>query len=336
MKFLPHIITAGSITVIVDGESVTISRETALYARVFRAIRDQDWKLVAGLVDRANGLSDASKGAFKVIHGLVHVDGEPMPDSISARVLDFQAKGLPFQVLLDFWANLKRNPSARAKRALFGFLEMAGHPLTEDGCFLAYKKIRSNWKDCHTGTIFNRIGDVVEMDRALVDDDPTRTCSTGLHVASRGYASNFSSGRLIYVKVNPADVVAIPIDYNNEKMRVCRYEVMREDVGMMNTPLVTANGECFESNIVQPTEDDFQEFIDELEYLRAFEEAVTASAEPRKRAKEWRDEAMSLAKANAIRDYAARRPSKSRKAIAKKFGVGRGCVGHVLRGTTWV
>jgi hypothetical protein len=30
------------------------------------------------------------------------------------------------------------------------------------------------------------------------------------------------------VKVNPADVVAVPTDYNGTKMRVCRFEVLEE------------------------------------------------------------------------------------------------------------
>ena len=30
------------------------------------------------------------------------------------------------------------------------------------------------------------------------------------------------------VKVDPADVVSIPVDYNNTKMRCCRYEVIGE------------------------------------------------------------------------------------------------------------
>ena len=30
------------------------------------------------------------------------------------------------------------------------------------------------------------------------------------------------------LKINPADVVSIPIDYNNSKGRCCRYEVIKE------------------------------------------------------------------------------------------------------------
>jgi len=37
---------------------------------------------------------------------------------------------------------------------------------------------------------------------------------------------------MLEVKIDPADVVAIPTDYNNAKMRICKYEVL----GVVTTP----------------------------------------------------------------------------------------------------
>jgi len=46
-------------------------------------------------------------------------------------------------------------------------------------------------------------------------------------VAAFSYAHDqYSNGNLIEVKVNPMNVVAVPEDHNNEKMRVCEYEVL--------------------------------------------------------------------------------------------------------------
>jgi len=39
----------------------------------------------------------------------------------------------------------------------------------------------------------------------------------------------------VLVKVNPKDVVSVPVDYNNTKMRVCRYEVISV-FGSQDTP----------------------------------------------------------------------------------------------------
>lgn len=68
------------------------------------------------------------------------------------------------------------------------------------------------------------------MSRNQVNEDATQTCSHGLHVANWDYAHNvYSAGSdavMLEVEVNPADVVAVPVDYNQAKMRVCKYKVL--------------------------------------------------------------------------------------------------------------
>jgi hypothetical protein len=120
------------------------------------------------------------------------------------------------------------NPSFRAVSELYDFLEASQLPITEDGCFLAYKRIRSDYTDVHSGSFDNSIGQVVSMPRNEVDEDKDRTCSAGLHFCSRAYLPHFCGDRIVVLKINPADVVAIPSDYNNAKGRACRYEVIQE------------------------------------------------------------------------------------------------------------
>jgi hypothetical protein len=64
------------------------------------------------------------------------------------------------------------------------------------------------------------------MSREKIDDDPEHTCSQGLHVASWNYAQNYSGSILVDCKVNPKNVVSIPIDHNFMKLRCCEYEVI--------------------------------------------------------------------------------------------------------------
>lgn len=68
------------------------------------------------------------------------------------------------------------------------------------------------------------------MNRGKVDDDRRKTCSYGFHVGRYNYAKDFrpNDGHLMIVKVNPKDVVAVPLDHNDEKCRVCKYEVVGE------------------------------------------------------------------------------------------------------------
>jgi hypothetical protein len=76
----------------------------------------------------------------------------------------------------------------------------------------------------------NSVGTIVEMERHEVDDNKDQTCSTGLHFCGMSYLPHFGGGdsRTVIVKINPADVVSIPTDYNNAKGRACRYEVIGE------------------------------------------------------------------------------------------------------------
>jgi hypothetical protein len=124
--------------------------------------------------------------------------------------------------------NLMSNPSHRAVTELYKFLEKGNLPITNDGHFLAYKKVRKDYKDCHTGTMDNSIGQIVEMERNQVDDKAENTCSSGLHFCSREYLDHFGGERTVILKINPADVVSIPTDYNASKGRACRYEVIGE------------------------------------------------------------------------------------------------------------
>lgn len=84
--------------------------------------------------------------------------------------------------------------------------------------------------DIHSGTMDNSVGKKLRIDPWQVEANRDVTCAKGLHVCSRSYLPHFggSGSRVVICKVNPADVVAVPNDYNNAKMRVCAYEVIGE------------------------------------------------------------------------------------------------------------
>lgn len=134
--------------------------------------------------------------------------------------------------LTRFLERLLKNPSPRAVSELYGFVEHTRLPITADGHLLAYKIINSDYTDKYTGKMDNSIGALVEMPRVAVDDDAYRTCSAGLHFCSweyaRGFYCNPKTDRMVVLKIDPADVVSIPVDYNNSKGRACRYTVLYE------------------------------------------------------------------------------------------------------------
>jgi hypothetical protein len=165
----------------------------------------------------------------------IYVDEEvlPIPSFIAKSLYNYASMDLPVAPLMKATYKLMKNPSYRVRNKLFEFLEFGNLPFTDDGNFVAYKKVDSNLLDIYTKTNVHTPGAEFEMDRALVDDDPTHTCSDGYHVCNFEYLPNYgsestSTDRIIACEIDPADVVSIPIDYNHTKMRVCKYKVLDE------------------------------------------------------------------------------------------------------------
>ena len=160
------------------------------------------------------------------VDGGITFRGEPVGPVMQRRVTEARELGLPLEPFEKFLIKLDQNPSYNSRQQLLGFLNACDLPITDTGDFIAYKAVRDDFFDKHTGTVEYAIGSVVEMPRSEVDDNPEHTCSKGLHVCSKGYGRY--AERLLIVYVNPADVVSVPTDYNNAKMRVCRLTVGEE------------------------------------------------------------------------------------------------------------
>ena len=229
---LPWIMQGDNLVILIEGRQHTINKEThPNYGRILDAIREGDWGAVPDLVDVSRAVANYANGMVEVIDGDVYYDGKPFHNAVADRLLEMLKEGLPVDALVNFLGNLKENPSKRAVDELYGFLEKNMLPLTPDGHFMAYKKVRADYKDIHSGTFDNSIGQVVEMARNEVCEDKDRTCSSGLHFCSLEYLPHFGWGdgnRVMLLKINPRDVVSIPSDYNNAKGRACRYEVVGE------------------------------------------------------------------------------------------------------------
>jgi len=227
MAAFPWVLASGKLTVILpDDGSKTISSKDENYDKVLAAIKEGRWSDVPDLICPKRRILNFSNGRFEVRDNQVWIDGTALPTSLSNKIMEYSKEDLPCEPLIKFWENLNQNPSHHSVQQLYGFLEKNDHPICEDGCFVAYKKVRSDFMDVHSGTFSNKPGEIVKMPRNQVNEDPNISCSTGLHVAAFNYASSFSGDVLIMVKVNPRDVVAIPTDYNQEKMRCTQYEVL--------------------------------------------------------------------------------------------------------------
>ena len=224
----PYMIQGSNIVVVIDNKPHTISKTHITYGKVLAAIKANDWDTVKEVIDPKQVVLEYGQGNVSVPGEKLMWKGVELHNSLSRRVIQMLQDGFPIEPMVAFMDNLYANPSYRAVNELYGFLEKNSLPITPDGCFLAYKKVRNDYLDVHSGTMDNSVGKEVAMERNQVDDDKDRTCSSGLHFCSRDYLNHFGGDRIVIVKINPRDVVSIPSDYNDSKGRACKYEVVDE------------------------------------------------------------------------------------------------------------
>jgi hypothetical protein len=224
----PFLIQGNNIVVVIGNKSHTISKTHITYNKVLEAIKAQDWDLVKDTIEPKKVVLNYGQGNISVQGETLYWKGKELHNTMTSRVISMLQDGFPVEPMVNFMENLYANPSKRAVDELYGFLEKNQLPITPDGHFLAYKKVRANYFDVHSGTMDNSVGKIVEMARNEVDDNKDRTCSSGLHFCGMSYLNHFGGERIMIVKINPADVVSIPTDYNEAKGRACRYEVIGE------------------------------------------------------------------------------------------------------------
>lgn len=225
-----YMITDESVTLTYRGKTYTVKNGDDNFAEARKAVFEQRWDDVPGLLCKGLAIAKWADGhpGFKYEEGTVFFNKNPVPKELNDRMVNMAADGSDPGALFNFWARLQENPSMRSVEQLWGFLEHENIPLTPDGHFLAYKSVRPDFKDWHSGNISNKPGEEPTFPRNQISDDPKVACHKGLHVGALPYAEKFHAvkGRLVVVcKVDPADVVCVPYDASQQKIRVCRYKV---------------------------------------------------------------------------------------------------------------
>jgi hypothetical protein len=227
---LSWLTTTNSIVINFDGQTHIVPNKGDIAEKLIVALKAKDENEISNLVDAAARLEKESGGLFKAKDGQIEANGETVHRSVEQKIAEFMAEGLPYEPLKNFLEKVNQNPSQRARHELYAFLEKNNHPITETGNFIGYRRVRDDFKDIYSGKFDNSPGQICSMPREQVDDDPTRTCSKGLHVANWYYAHDCyggGGGVMLEVEINPKDVVAVPIDYEGSKMRVCEFKVLR-------------------------------------------------------------------------------------------------------------
>jgi hypothetical protein len=278
MNSYPYIISENSLTVFLQGEAFTVDATAPNYQAIEAWLANPGddenvlRSLFGGYDTSAAMLFDdsANNGLVKVTRNGVTYAGHVVNSALADRMVDIADKGLPLEPWVNFLIKVKANPESFAQDELYLWLAKSDLPITDDGDFLAYKKVNDDFTDIYSGTIDNSPGQTVVMPggRSEVDTNRENLCSIGLHFCSRSYLPEFGRGdgvRVVLVKVNPTDVVSIPADYENAKGRTWKYEVVQEITGLspyeINLPPVVhvEDNDIYTEFVWTPEDDDWDD-----------------------------------------------------------------------------
>lgn len=187
---------------------------------------EERWADIPNNLTAVKSLKSWAKGKCTVDGNIISYNGVQLPEELNSRINKMFTNGESPAPVFKFWERLEKNPSFRSVQQLWAFLNQVGIPLTPDGCFLAYKSVKGDYTDVYTGTVSNKPGSINEMPRNQISDDPKVDCHVGFHVGALKYAQEFAGTKIVICKVDPEHVVCVPYDNSQQKMRVCKYEVI--------------------------------------------------------------------------------------------------------------
>lgn len=225
-KDFVHVIMPG-----IGAFALEASHET--FPAMKRALLKKQWARVPHLINLARQLGYQTQGQVTIEKGIPFYKGTKMEGYLGTLLAETVRRGKNSELpsLLKFANNVYQNPDPKTRDEVYQFLELSKMPRTDDGCFLAYKCVRADFTDCHTGKYDNTPGETPAMPRKAVNSNTREACSSGFHFAALDYIRDgFGSkgNRVVMIKINPRDVVAIPEYKDTLKGRTWYYEVVKE------------------------------------------------------------------------------------------------------------
>jgi hypothetical protein len=198
------------------------------------AISDEEIEVLANLVNMKKQFNNVwSKGDLKIVGDSLTYKGEQVDEKLEHFILQEFKKNVDFDTFMNRWSLFIENISSssfKVANRLFSFLQHNDLTISDDGCIYAWKVVRENFYDIHSNTVDYTPGLTVEMPRSKVDDNDSSYCSYGLHVCSWGYLKSFAGtgNPVLLVKIEVKDIISIPLDYDGQKIRVCKLQSVRQ------------------------------------------------------------------------------------------------------------
>lgn len=233
---IPYTVSDVSLTFYIGGKQYTFASDHPNFDEMIEAVISNAKDTLLELTETKSVVTRLSLGSVTIdSNDDVWCNGKLVSHFLAQRFLAnadaFTQNPKLVHSLIKFTEKLSENPNEEVREDLFEWLERGSMPLYPDGDFAAYKLVRDDFTPIHRGPYGQNQapGQVVSMPRDKCDPDRNNTCSEGLHFCSYEYLPLFQEwNSYCGQKVNPANVVAIPIDYNLSKGRTCEFYVVEE------------------------------------------------------------------------------------------------------------
>lgn len=255
-----------TISILAEGKEYIVSRDHKSYEEILKRLKaHRPASEILPILDVQNSVVSFLSGRLQIIDREVYYDGEIIRDKLVDLILEAIKENRSPEPLILFLEKMKKNPNRESAESLWDFLEHNNMPICPNGDFLGYKSVRDDFKDWHTNTKDNSPGQTVTEDRELINSNRNIGCSTGLHVGSLQYVSDFhKDGKKIVIQQSPEDVVSVPHDCNHQKLRSCKYVVLRElEPGELLPPSYTDEGYSLDDYEYDYKEDDYDDYEEE-------------------------------------------------------------------------
>ena len=232
MKAFKYVLGTEFLSVVIPGRGVfPLSSSNETFPAMKRALLRKQWTRVPKLISLAEKMASESFGRIHFEKGIPFYKNKPLQGYLGNKLAELYRQNQRVSHLLKFADNLMKNPDDKTIPEVLEFLEVSNMPITDDGCFLAYKCINKNYTDCYSGVYNNTPGETPRMPRKEANSSSRVACSDGFHFAALDYIKGgfgSSTNRVVMIKINPRDVVAIPEYKQNLKGRCWQYEVVKE------------------------------------------------------------------------------------------------------------
>ena len=242
---IKYTLTANELVFVFRERSNNISKLDPKFNDIYKAVIENDYTTLDKLIETKESIINSVKqalntenirvnlglenvGEIKIVDKKILCGNKIFSGLITKQFVEFLNTNNTKQInsLKNFIYRASLNPSEKSVSELYDFIISNNLLVTPAGTILLYKWVQDNYLDTHSKTFLNKPGMTLRMPREKVNANRNETCSNGLHLCSWKYGS-FGT-RLLLCELDPKNVVSIPSDYNQSKMRCHEYTVIMD------------------------------------------------------------------------------------------------------------